>query len=58
MPLPLRRDDQLDARVLPSGSRLKFFSLTYVITWTCFITAAALSGSLPSGPLWDLDSAR
>jgi membrane protease YdiL (CAAX protease family) len=30
-------------------SLLKFFSLTFVITWTCFITAAALSGSLPSG---------
>jgi uncharacterized protein len=28
---------------------LKFFSLTFVITWTCFITAAALSDSLPSG---------
>jgi membrane protease YdiL (CAAX protease family) len=25
------------------GSLLKFFSLTYVVTWTCFITAAAIS---------------
>ena len=31
------------------GSLLKFFSLTYAITWTCFIAAVALSGSLPSG---------
>jgi membrane protease YdiL (CAAX protease family) len=30
-------------------SLLKFFSLTFVITWTCFVTAAALSGSLPPG---------
>src|ERR1700680_2306982 len=48
MLLPLRRDNQLDARGLPAGSLLKF-SLTYVITWTCFIAAVALSGNLPSG---------
>ena len=30
------------------GSLPKFFSLTYAITWTCFITAAALSGSAAS----------
>jgi hypothetical protein len=28
------------------GSLLKFFSLTYALTWTCFIAAAALSGSV------------
>lgn len=28
------------------GSLLKFFSLTYAVTWTCFIAAAALSGSV------------
>lgn len=27
------------------GSLLKFFSLTYAVTWTCFIAAATLSGS-------------
>jgi len=30
------------------GSLLKFFSLTYAVTWTCFIAAAALSGSVAS----------
>ena len=49
MPPPSRFDNQLDARDLPAGSLLKFFFLTYVITWTCFIAAVALSGSLPSG---------
>jgi uncharacterized protein len=37
----------------PVGSLLKFFSLTYVVTWCCFIAIAALSGStasaLPAG---------
>jgi membrane protease YdiL (CAAX protease family) len=42
-------DNQSNARELPVGSLLKFFSLTYVITWTCFIAAVAFSGSLPSG---------
>lgn len=42
-------DDQSDAKVLPVGFLLPFFSITYVITWTCFIAAVALSGSLPSG---------
>jgi uncharacterized protein len=27
------------------GALLKFFSLTYAVTWTCFIAAGALSGS-------------
>src|SRR5664279_5254036 len=49
MPTILGRDDQSDARGLPAGSLLKFFFLTYVITWTCFIAAVALSGHLPSG---------
>jgi hypothetical protein len=40
---------RFDARVLPGGSLLKFFSLTYVLTWTCFIATVALSGSLPTG---------
>ena len=31
------------------GALLKFFSLTYVITWTCFIAAAVVSGSVASG---------
>ncbi len=30
------------------GSLLKFFSLTYAVSWTCFITAVALSGSFGS----------
>jgi membrane protease YdiL (CAAX protease family) len=30
------------------GSLLKFFSLTYVVTWTCFIAAGAVSGSVVS----------
>lgn len=30
------------------GSLLKFFSLTYVVTWTCFIAAVAVSGSVAS----------
>lgn len=34
------------------GSLLKFFSLTYAVTWTCFIAAAALSGSVaPAAPV-------
>jgi membrane protease YdiL (CAAX protease family) len=33
------------------GSLLKFFSLTYALTWTCFISVVALSGSTaPAGP--------
>ncbi len=33
------------------GSLLKFFSLTYFVTWTCFITAAAIShGTAPTAP--------
>src|SRR5437867_2658916 len=31
------------------GSLLRFFALTYLVTWTCFIAAVALSGSLPPG---------
>lgn len=49
MPPLSRVDDQSDARVLPACSLLKFFCFTYVITWTCFIAAVALSGNLPSG---------
>lgn len=30
------------------GSLLRFFSLTYAVTWTCFIAAAAMSGSVAS----------
>ncbi len=33
------------------GSLLKFFFLTYAVTWTCFITAAAIShGKAPTVP--------
>jgi uncharacterized protein len=32
-----------------AGSLLGFFALTFLVTWTCFIAAAVLSGSLPSG---------
>ena len=31
------------------GSLLKFFSLTYAVTWTFFIAAAVVSGSVASG---------
>jgi membrane protease YdiL (CAAX protease family) len=31
------------------ASLLKFFSLTYAVTWTCFIAAAVVSGSVASG---------
>jgi hypothetical protein len=31
------------------GSLLKFVSLTYVVTWTCFIAAAVLSARVASG---------
>jgi len=49
MPTILRREGQSDATELPAGSLLKFFFLTYVITWTCFIAAVVLSDHLPSG---------
>ena|SRR5436309_12532937 len=33
------------------GSLLKFFLLTYAVTWTCFITAAVIShGTTPTAP--------
>jgi len=31
------------------GSLLKFFSLTYAVTWTCFIAAAMILGTVASG---------
>jgi membrane protease YdiL (CAAX protease family) len=49
MPPPSRPNNQLDAKDLVAGSLLKFFALTYLITWACFITALAWSGRLPSG---------
>ena len=34
------------------GSLLKFFSLTYAVTWACFITAVAISpGAAPTEPM-------
>jgi len=47
-PLPPRRGDAL----------LAFFALTYVVTWTFYIAAVALSGSRPLAPVCDLESAR
>ena len=32
-----------------AGGLVAFFALTFAVTWTCFITAAALSCSLPAG---------
>jgi len=32
----------------PSGSLLGFFALTYLATWTCFLSAVALSRGLPA----------
>src|SRR5712692_6028108 len=38
-------------RAAPVGSLLKFFFLTYAVTWACFITAAAIShGAAPMVP--------
>lgn len=31
------------------GSLLKFFSITYAVTWSCFIAATVVLGSVPSG---------
>jgi len=31
------------------GSLLKFFSLTYAVTWTCFIAAAVMLSTVASG---------
>jgi membrane protease YdiL (CAAX protease family) len=33
---------------IPMGSTLKFFSLTYAVTWTCFIAAAVIMGTVAS----------
>lgn len=41
MPPQLRSDDQSGARALSVGSLLTFFSVTYIVTWTSFIAAAA-----------------
>jgi membrane protease YdiL (CAAX protease family) len=44
-------------RATPVGSLVKFFSITYFVTWTCFITAAAIShGTASTAP--DLPVAR
>jgi len=40
-----------EVRRAPVGSLLKFFFLTYAVTWACFITAAAIShGTAPTVP--------
>lgn len=49
MPPPSQSNNQLDTIDLSVGSLLKFFLFTYAVTWTCFITAVAWSGRLPSG---------
>jgi hypothetical protein len=40
---------KIERRQSSAGSLLGFFALTFVVTWTCFISAVALSGSLPLG---------
>jgi hypothetical protein len=40
---------EVEGKRSSAGSLLGFFALTYIVTWTCFIAAVALSGSPPSG---------
>ena len=34
----------------PARSLLRFFALTYAVTWTCFTAALAMSGHVPGAP--------
>ena len=48
MPLSSSSGDQVGTKTLFAGSLLRFFSLTYGLTWTCFFAAVAVSGSFGS----------